>query len=751
MPQAMTVRALLIAAVLAAAPGCGPAEQGAAAGKGGREAVTFESLLAELGDRDRLAVFPEGAWTQHQASSHDPRNATGFSRFGRPWGYANVDFGNYLRRESTEGREEWVLLEEPGPGALTRWWAVGIDDDLLAKGRFRVYVDGSETPVLEATALDLVGRDASGFGPSLNFGTPERGGNLYAPIPYRSGIKVTWDGPTTHGGKDVAGRDPALGHSADSALWYNLNFRRFESDAEVASFTRSTAAEAGEALERANRHLSRPAVTDAAPEPLSAEERLEAGGVIRHRLEGPAAIRRLRVSVFGEDPVAAIHGATLVLIFDGQETARLPVAQFFGNGESESRENPWNEGGDYMRSIDASGDMTSYWVMPFRDAAEVQVVNESGQVASVSLDVDAGDWAWDERSMHFHADYRSETGIRTRSAGDAAWPGVAGKRELYSAEGDADFRFIDIRGRGVYVGDTLSIRNRSTGPGLNAWWGEGDEKIYVDYLDAQGHGSTATPDHRGTGTEDYYGYSFGSGKEFTSPFVTQPIAAGNRTDDGALTVNGRVRGLDAIPFQESLKFDMELWKWREGELDVGAATFWYGVPGAVSLSVVADLAVDLAAATAGAPSSDAGVADTAGDGRWHLLAAHEDSLHRSGMGYHEIQLQPAAGDTEETKAVARWVAGASSRGSINVSGVVRNLIAKGDGPDFHILVNGVRVFEAPAAESGDGTLAETYFDFDTRIEPGQRVDFVLGNGGAGDAVGDESALRAIIRARSRNE
>ena len=83
---------------------------------------------------------------------------------------------------------------------------------------------------------------------------------------------------------------------------------------------------------------------------------------------------------------------------------------------------------------------------------------------------------------------------------------------------------------------------------------------------------------------------------------------------------------------------------------------------------------------------------------------------------------------------------------INVSGVVRNLIAEGDGPDFHILVNGARVFEATPAESGDGTLAETYFDFDTTVEPGQLVDFVLGNGGAGDAAGDESALRAIVRA-----
>jgi hypothetical protein len=78
--------------------------------------------------------------------------------------------------------------------------------------------------------------------------------------------------------------------------------------------------------------------------------------------------------------------------------------------------------------------------------------------------------------------------------------------------------------------------------------------------------------------------------------------------------------------------------------------------------------------------------------------------------------------------------------------VIRNLVAGGDGPDFTIFVDGTRAFEA-AGHRADGVLEETYFDFDTVVEAGQLVDFVLGNGGRGDASGDESALRAIIRAR----
>jgi hypothetical protein len=743
--------------------------------------LTFGSLLGELADRDRLAIFPGDTYTQHQVSSHDPRNAAGFSKRGSPWGFANVDFGNYVRQQTIDGRKEWVLLEEPGPGAITRWWSVGIDDELLASGVFRVYLDGASTPAIEASAVDLVGGDNSGFGSALNFGTPERGGNLYAPIPYRSAIKITWDGPTTHGGKDVASRDPKLKHSTESALWYNINYRRFGAGTDVTSFTRSDAADWGEALGRVNRHLSRPALGQRATETLSAKERLDDGSVVAHRIAGPAVIRRVKVRVSGEDPVAALRDTTLVLTFDGRETARVPVAEFFGNGESASREDPYNEGGDSARQVVATGEMTSYWVMPFRESAEVQLVNESGQPVNVALAVDVGKWSWDERSMHFHADHRWERGIPTRSAGDAPWPGVAGKRELYSAEGDADFRFIDIRGAGVYVGDTLSIRNRSTGPGLNAWWGEGDEKIYIDYLDKEGDGSTATPDHKGTGTEDYYGYSFGSGKEFTSPFVTQPNAAGNRTDDGALTVNGRVRGLDGIPFHHSFKFDMELWKWREGEIDIGAATFWYGIPGAASMSVAADLAIDYSSASDRRTVADVGLTDTAGDGRWLFLssdnadpgasAARVSNLAWGNVGdrgargflgaegggrippalsdgrepgYHELEVHPGSGDAACPYVIARWVAGDASSGLINISGSVRNLVEVGDGVSFVVYVDGERAFEG-GADAGRRSLGETYFDFDRTVEAGQFVDLVVGNGGHGDAEGDESAVRFVIR------
>ena len=41
-------------------------------------------------------------------------------------------------------------------------------------------------------------------------------------------------------------------------------------------------------------------------------------------------------------------------------------------------------------------------------------------------------------------------------------------------KGAFDVNYVQVQGQGVYVGDTLTLFN-----GADAWWGEGDEKIFV--------------------------------------------------------------------------------------------------------------------------------------------------------------------------------------------------------------------------------------------------------------------------------
>ncbi|MEL7265249.1 MAG: hypothetical protein AAFP69_10660, partial [Planctomycetota bacterium] len=69
-------------------------------------------------------------------------------------------------------------------------------------------------------------------------------------------------------------------------------------------------------------------------------------------------------------------------------------------------------------------------------------------------------------------------------------------------------------------------------------------------------------------------------EKVSRPFHAQPVGRGALL--GGPVVNTRIRSLDAIPFQSSINFDMELWHWSETRVNYARTVFWYGLPGATS-------------------------------------------------------------------------------------------------------------------------------------------------------------------------
>ena len=127
-----------------------------------------------------------------QSSSTD----LSFTWLGAPTTFANADFSKFIRSEvnPVDGVTEWVMMEDSGPGAITRWWMTG---DYLSAGNIRVYIDGATEPVLDGEFRSLLGANAA-FGPELSLVSRPgdySGHNLYAPIPYTHDVKVTYRGP----------------------------------------------------------------------------------------------------------------------------------------------------------------------------------------------------------------------------------------------------------------------------------------------------------------------------------------------------------------------------------------------------------------------------------------------------------------------------------------------------------------------------------------------------------------------------
>ena len=65
----------------------------------------------------------------------------------------------------------------------------------------------------------------------------------------------------------------------------------------------------------------------------------------------------------------------------------------------------------------------------------------------------------------------------------------------YDSNDNEEWLFTQIAGQGVIKGDVLSLFNYG-----GTWYGEGDEKIFID--------DEIFPSHFGTGTEDYYNTSW---------------------------------------------------------------------------------------------------------------------------------------------------------------------------------------------------------------------------------------------------
>ena len=261
--------------------------------------------------------------------------------------------------------------------------------------------------------------------------------NSYVPIPYARHCKVTYD-------------------QAEEHHWYNIGYRTYAAGTVVETYSPAERAAAAEDLARVQRELSLPNRGAVTAETSAHSGRLETREILETSLVGPAAIRRLTVKVTTDDPkdlAQALRSTVLAIRCDGEQTVWAPVGDFFGSGVGL---NPYR---DRYREVGRDGWMRRWWVMPFSKTCHIELRNVGSKPVHATLGpIILGKWGWNDRSMLFHATWRQEYPIHTKAQ-----------------DGTCDWNFVDIEGRGVYVGDTLAIHN-----GCGAWWGEGDEKIWVD-------------------------------------------------------------------------------------------------------------------------------------------------------------------------------------------------------------------------------------------------------------------------------
>ncbi len=274
---------------------------------------------------------------------------------------------------------------------------------------------------------------------------------------------------------------------------------------------------------------------------------------------GPGMVTHFWNTVGSLDPFYA-RSLVLRIYYDGleQPSVEVPLGDFFGVGHGAERQ---------FTSIpvvtSSNGrSRVSYWQMPFGKSIKITVTNEHPDIRVDSFYYYLN-WhkmdALSEDTLYLHARYRQET---------PAQPG--------------NYKILETRGRGHYVGTVLSVLQMETG-----WFGEGDDFFYID-------GATE-PQLRGTGTEDYFNDSWGF-REFSTPYHGVPLYEGIFAGDRVSAYRWHI--VDPVPFNESLHVEIE----HRGSIfdetaplpsiEVGgfierydwvsSVAFWYQYPPAVS-------------------------------------------------------------------------------------------------------------------------------------------------------------------------
>lgn len=501
------------------------------------QTITLASLLKEMSVRDTLARFPLPLYASLQASSYNQESVV---KDGPGW-FADSDGTGFIRTEEKNGKTEWVVMEHNGPGVITKMWAPyfyygGLDD--LEGPVINIYFDGEDTPVISENYFRLI--TGRGSIPPPFAGVTARAGNSYLPIPFAKSCKVTFN---------------------NKPFYHIINYRGYPKGTAVKTFSKAQLMQALPLMHgvSAKLHAVYPLLKG---KRIEGSGKIEAGKSLKLAVNKSGAINSLEI-MLNPDEIKQhpelLRSVVLVAEFDGKQTVWVPLGDFFGSANAL---NPFQTA---TRIVRANGQMICTWVMPFQSNAVVHLKNLSNLSIQINrFAVTTINYSWNNNSMYFHANWRS----------DDVQPG-----NTFS-----DWNFIDIKGKGVLVGDAWTVLNPDYG-----WWGEGDEKIYVDEA-----WDKKFPTHFGTGTEDYYGWAGGENPSkddrFSHPFLSNievGSATSRRRDVRGFNISTRIRALDAIPFNSRLVFDMEAspgtqirnpWNF----LGYSAVVFWYGFPGAVS-------------------------------------------------------------------------------------------------------------------------------------------------------------------------
>ncbi len=253
----------------------------------------------------------------------------------------------------------------------------------------------------------------------------------------------------------------------------------------------------------------------------------------------------------------------LRMYWDGEETPSVeaPLGDFFGMGHGKCKN--FVSVPLQMSPEDGRG-LNSWWPMPFRRRARIEVINECEDLIFFYYYIDYEERAsLPEDALYFHAVWHRECPTKGREESEFAshndWC-FSGK----NTTGEGNYVILEAEGRGHYCGCNLNIHNLSDSALWN-WPGEGDDMIFID--------DEKTPSLHGTGTEDYVNMAWCPQQEYSAPY--HGIILGGKDNWMGKITYYRYHIQDPVMFEKNIRVTIEHGHNNNRSDDWSSTAYWY--------------------------------------------------------------------------------------------------------------------------------------------------------------------------------
>lgn len=486
----------------------------------------YEDMVSRLTDLKRLSTPPLPGSKSGEQSSTDKRSHYDGQRDAYvDWG-ANADADGYIREQEDGGK---VLAEMEGPGCLWRIWFGNPD----ARGRLKVFLDGSDQPAVDMDTPGWFGKGKEPFCLENLCYEAAMGFNCYIPIPYSSACKIVGYG--------------------DFGAFYQFTYSHLEDGATVDPFSLPLSGDQIAALRRANDTLG----SAMSEEPLDgdyehlhvAREHIPPKGTrTLLALEGEGAICHIRMRP-DDATWRRLKELVVSMYWDGETQASVwaPFCDFFGGACGK------NDTVSLPAGIREDGWFYCRWYMPFTKGARIAIANLGEEDIQLDAKIYTDKPALPVGgALRFHAKWNRDQFQPERKD---RWP---------------DYTLLKVKGAGRFLGCTLHVfkpvdnRDIKGFPG-EYWWGEGDEKFFVD--------GEKSPSFFGTGSEDYFGYAWAWPTLFSKAYHAQNFNQGGIHNRGNRSLV-RYHVPDDIPFFSAFEASIEKY-YDHHFARYGVTVYWY--------------------------------------------------------------------------------------------------------------------------------------------------------------------------------